>query len=72
MYHLTAPFDPATPLRDLIRLAVPVCRGAEPLLPPRGPGRPVEFPEWVVAVMILVAVAKRLRDQGCMGRTIAL
>ena len=63
MNHPISPFDPATPLRHLIRLAVPVCRLAEPLMPPRGPGRPVEFPEWAVAVLVLVAVAKRLTSK---------
>jgi hypothetical protein len=68
MDHLTAPFDPAAPLRHLIRLAIPICRLAEPLLPPRGPGRPVEFPEWAVAVMALVAVAKRLTSKSAQYR----
>jgi hypothetical protein len=63
MVHPTTPFDPTTPLRDLIRLAIPICRRGERDLPPRGPGRPVEVPEWAVAVMILVALAKRLRTK---------
>ena len=55
MAHPTTPFDPTTPLRHLLRLAIPICRRGERDLPPRGPGRPVEIPEWAVAVMILVA-----------------
>jgi hypothetical protein len=69
--HPTALLDPATPLRHLVNLAVPVCRRAEPLLPPRRPGRPVEFPEWVVAVMILIATAKRLTTKSAQYRYLA-
>jgi hypothetical protein len=68
MHQPAAPFDAASPLRDLIRLAIPVCRLAEPLLPPPGPGRPVEFPEWAVAVMILIATAKRLTTKSSQYR----
>jgi hypothetical protein len=68
MDHPTAPLDAATPLRHLIRLAIPICRLAEPLMPPRRPGRPVDFPEWAIAVMILVAVAKRLTSKSAQFR----
>ena len=68
MPPLTAPFAAATPLRHLINLAIPVCRRAEAGLPPRGPGRPYEIPEWAVAVMILIAVAKRLTTKSAQYR----
>lgn len=68
MNHPTTLFDAATPLRDLIRLAVPICRSGQRALPPPGPGRPVEFPEWAVAVMILVALAKRLKSKSAQYR----
>ena len=68
MAHPTTPFDPSTPLRHLLRLAIPICRRGERDLPPRGPGRPVEIPEWAVAVMILVAIAKRLRTKSAQYR----
>lgn len=71
MRHPTVPLDPATPLRHLILLAVPICRRAELGLPPRGPGRPVEIPEWAFAVMILVAVAKRLTSKSAQYRYLA-
>jgi hypothetical protein len=71
MDHPTTPFDPATPLRHLLRLAIPICRRGECDLPPRGPGRPVEIPEWAVAVMILVALAKRLRTKSAQYRFLA-
>jgi len=66
--HPTAPLDPATPLRHLINLAAPICRRAAQGLPPRGPGRPVEIPEWAVAVMILIVVAKRLTTKSAQYR----
>jgi hypothetical protein len=69
--HPITSIDPATPLRHLIDLAVPVCRLAEPRLPPPGPGRPVEIPEWAVAVMILVVVAKRLTTKSAQYRYLA-
>jgi hypothetical protein len=68
MDDLTTSLGAATPLRALISLAVPVCRRGEPGLPPRGPGRPPEIPEWAVAVMILVAVAKRLTTKSAQYR----
>jgi hypothetical protein len=71
MRHPITSIDPSTPLRHLIDLAVPVCRRAEPLLPPPGPGRPVELPEWAVAVMILIVVAKRLTTKSAQYRHLA-
>ena len=67
----TIPLDPAAPLRRLIRLAIPICRLAEPTMPRPGPGRPDEFPEWAVAVMIVVAVAKRLTSKSAQYRFLA-
>lgn len=71
MFHDITSFDAATPLRALIRLAIPICRRAEAGLAPRGPGRPVEIPEWAVAVLILVAQAKRLRSKSSQYRFLA-
>ena len=71
MVHPTTPLDPTTPLRHLLRLAIPICRRGERDLPPRRPGRPVEIPEWAVAVMILVALAKRLRTKSAQYRFLA-
>jgi Transposase DDE domain len=71
MYPLTSPFDAATPLRALVNLAAPICRRAEAGLPPRGPGRPVEIPEWAIAVMVLVGLAKRLNSKSSQYRYLA-
>lgn len=71
MFHPTTPFAASTPLRHLIHLAVPICRRGELGLPPRGPGHPLEIPEWALAVMILVAVAKRLTSKSAQYRYLA-
>jgi hypothetical protein len=68
MDYPTAPFSAGTPLRSLINLAIPICRRAEPGLPPRGPGRPVEIPEWAIAVLTLIAVSKRLTTKSAQYR----
>jgi hypothetical protein len=45
-----------TRLEDLVAMAIPVCRQAEANCPRRGPGRKPATPEWVLAVMIMVAI----------------
>src|SRR5262245_36453474 len=43
-------------LQDLVAMSIPVCQQAEAGCPRRGPGRKPTTPDWVVAVMIMVAV----------------
>jgi hypothetical protein len=43
-------------LAELVALCLPLCQHAEQDCPRRGPGRNPRIPEWVLAVMILVAV----------------
>ncbi|HWE36149.1 MAG TPA: hypothetical protein VG406_06220 [Isosphaeraceae bacterium] len=71
MDHPTPILDPATPLRQLVRLAIPICRLAEADRPPRRPGRPYEFAERAVAVLILVAAAERLGSKSAQDRYLA-
>lgn len=59
MSHPTTPFDPGTPLSQLIRLAIPLCREAQRRLPRPGPGRPDTFADWAIAVLVLIVVVKR-------------
>ncbi|MBC8116864.1 MAG: transposase [Candidatus Saccharimonas sp.] len=47
------------PLDELVRIAVQFCRLAEERHPRRGPGRPPVIPDWVLAVMVMVAVMLR-------------
>ena len=52
-----------TPLTALIALAIPVCQEAERRCPRRGPGRKPVVPDWVMAVLIMVAVLKRRKSK---------
>ena len=46
-----------TILAQLIRLSVPLVKAAQKKLPRTGPGAPPRYPEWQMAVLIMVAVA---------------
>jgi hypothetical protein len=46
-------------LQQLVEIAIPVCQKAERLVPRRGAGRKPEIPDWALAVLIIVAVARR-------------
>lgn len=58
-------------LEALVRAAVPLCREAERLQPRVGPGRRPEVPDWVVAVLIMVATAKRRKSKSAQYRFLA-
>ena len=45
-------------LANVIEVALPLCQQAQKKLPRQGPGRPPVIPDWFIAVMIMVAVAK--------------
>jgi putative transposase len=46
-------------VQDDGHLAIPICRQAERLRPPPGPGRPVDFADWALAVLVLIVIVKR-------------
>jgi len=52
-----------TCLAVLVEMAIPLCQEAERLCPRRGPGRKPGIPDWVMAVLIMVAVAKRKKTK---------
>ena len=52
-----------TCLASLVKLAVPLCQQAERECPRRGPGRKPEIPDWVLAVLIMVAILKRKKTK---------
>lgn len=58
----------STCLAELIELAVPVCQQAQRLSPRRGRGRRPEFPDWQMAVLIMVAIAKRKKTKSAQYR----
>src|SRR5882672_3030737 len=65
--HATA----GTCLAALVQLAIPVCQEAERQAPRTGPGRPPEIPDWVLAVLIMVAVLKRKKSKSAQYRFLA-
>jgi len=57
-----------TILAQLIRLSVPLVKAAEKKLPRAGPGAPPSYPEWQIAVLIMVAVAARRKSKSAQFR----
>ena len=55
-------------LLDLIRIAVPLCQQAEQHCPRTGRGRRPEIPDWVMAVLIVVAVLKQRKSKSSQYR----
>ncbi len=55
-------------LAQLIRLSVPLVKAAEKELPRTGPGAPPSYPEWQIAVLIMVAVAARRKSKSAQFR----
>jgi hypothetical protein len=51
------------PLEELVSRCIPLCQRAEKLSPRRGPGRKPTIPDWVLAVMIMVAVMLRKKTK---------
>lgn len=57
-----------TCLASLVRMAVPVCQEAQRRCPRTGPGRKPEIEDWVMAVLIMTAVAKRKKTKAAQYR----
>lgn len=57
-----------TCLASLVKRAVPLCQRAERECPRTGPGRKPEIPDWVMAVLIMVAVLKRKKSKSAQYR----
>jgi hypothetical protein len=55
-------------LADLVQLAIPACRDAVNDVQHTGPGRPPEYQEWQIAVLIVVAVAHRRKSKSSQWR----
>jgi hypothetical protein len=49
-------------------MAVPLCQRAERECPRTGPGRKPDIPNWVLAVLIMVAVLKRRKSKSAQYR----
>jgi hypothetical protein len=57
-----------TRLAKLVKLAIPLCRAAQCQSPRAGPGRPPEFDDWKIAVMIMAATLKRRKSKSAQHR----
>lgn len=55
-------------LASLAKMAVPLCQRAERECPRTGPGRKPDIPDWVLAVLIMVAVLKRKKSKSAQYR----
>jgi hypothetical protein len=55
-------------LASLVRMATPLCKQAERECPRTGPGRKPDIPDWVLAVLIMVAVLKRRKTKSAQYR----
>lgn len=57
-----------TCLAQLVHMAIPLCRAAQTQCPRTGPGRPPDFDDWVIGVLITVAVLKRHKSKSSQYR----
>ena len=57
-----------TCLATLVKLAIPLCRAAQCQCPRAGPGRPPEYDDWKIAVLIVVAVLKSRKSKSAQYR----
>jgi hypothetical protein len=57
-----------TCLATLVRMAVPLCQQAERRCPRTGPGKPPDYPDWTMAVLIMVAILKRKKAKSAQYR----
>ncbi len=57
-----------TCLAKFVKLAIPLCRAAQCQSPRAGPGRPPEFDDWKIAVMIMAATLKRRKSKSAQYR----
>jgi Transposase DDE domain len=60
-----------TCLASLVKMAVPLCQQAERECPRTGPGRKPDIADWVLAVLIMVAVLKRKKSKSAQYRFLA-
>jgi hypothetical protein len=57
-----------TCLAQLVRMAMPLCQRAERECPRTGPGCKPKIPDWVLAVLIMVAVCQRRKSKSAQYR----
>lgn len=57
-----------TCLASLVKMALPLCQRAERECPRTGPGRKPDIPDWLLAVLIMVAVLKKKKSKSAQHR----
>lgn len=57
-----------TCLAKLVRMAIPLCRAAQSQCPRMGPGRPPDFDDWKMAILIMVAILKNRKSKSAQYR----
>lgn len=57
-----------TCLAKLVRMAIPLCRAAQTQCPRTGPGRPPDFDDWKMAILIMVAILKNRKSKSAQYR----
>jgi hypothetical protein len=57
-----------TCLASLVKMAMPLCQQAERECPRTGPGRKPDIADWVLAVLIMVAIVKRKKSKSAQYR----
>jgi len=57
-----------TCLANLVRMAIPICQAAERQCPRTGPGRPPDFADYKIAVLIVIAILKRRKSKSAQYR----
>jgi Transposase DDE domain len=55
-------------LADLVQLAIPLCKAAQSKCSGRGPGRPPDYEEWQIAVLIVIAILHRQKSKSSQWR----
>ena len=57
-----------TCLAKLVRMAIPLFRAAQSQCPRMGPGRPPNFDDWKIAILIMVAILKNRKSKSAQYR----
>jgi hypothetical protein len=60
-----------TCLATLVKMALPLCQQAEHRCPRTGPGKPPDFPDWMMALLIMVAILKQKKTKSAQYRFLA-
>jgi hypothetical protein len=68
------PIEDGRHLANLVHLAIPLCQAAQnvqDLTTPAGPGRPPDYEQWQLAVLIFIAIAHRRKSKSSQWRFLA-